>query len=178
MGKAWRNINPSKPHQGLGAIPAPLAGFERSGEHDLTCAGHCSPSCTQLRLETPPCSPARAQLCPHAVSEMQPCKSSSERGTAQPTSSQAFHKGHSLTPTHRGARIALGSHSPYKIHQSCSPSFPQHLLAPNATMVRSSRCFTKPKIVLQKNVVGYKELLVSISLPLLESDFIFTNKGG
>lgn len=36
--RAWRNIHPSKFHQRLVAIPAPLTGFMGSSDHALTCA--------------------------------------------------------------------------------------------------------------------------------------------
>lgn len=115
MGKAWRNINPSKPHQGLGAIPAPLAGFERSGDHDLTAA--C------WGWEPLPAALQGLSLVPTHVSETRPRKSSSERGTAQPTSSQASTKVTHSHPRTEGPEQLWGGTAPAK---STSPAL-QHL---------------------------------------------------
>lgn len=137
MGKAWRSINLSKSHRGL---VASLVGFERSGDRDLSCAplwGHCSPFCTLLRLETPLCTLARAQLCPHArvrdtvmQKQLREGNNTAHLGSSLPQ--------RSLTPTHaqKGFEQFWGFTVPTK---STSPTLP----VASVTLLQASRCFAK-----------------------------------
>lgn len=134
MGKAWRNINLNQSQQGPGAIPAPPG---RVWEVWGPWLDLCSPMGT-LQPFLLPAEPANTSLQPRSGSALSPhtCRRHSPAKAAprgEQHSSPRAKPPTKVTGSHphtEGVRTALGLHSPYKIHQSLSPSCLQHLWQP------------------------------------------------
>lgn len=162
----------ASPTRGLGPSQLLWQGLRGVG---TTCAppwGHCSPFCTLLRLETPLFSLAQAQLFPHTRRRHSRARAAPRGEQHSPPRVKPPTQVTRSHPHTEGVWTALGIKQSLQNPPVPLSQLPPTLSAANATILRASRCFTKPKIVPKcvsqnpkepANVAGYSELLVPIS---------------